>query len=358
MVNDQAIYSTLIHFTLFVCMSVIGFLPIGERLIIALISVIYTLGYGLRESFGNDYYQYLENFIYVNSVNDGGDIFFEPTYVLLSKLSWIIFGVGGSLLVFCLYSALVIVVFLMAMRSCGLLKLGIPLFYSSGFIFFANNQIRQALAVAIFLWILPKLEGGKGKMVYVVPISVLLHISSVVQYVLAFIPKFKVNVLTVLLIYSLALFSSNMMSFLDGALLFVNFIPVYGEAYSARLIQTFEMYYEGTGFVVIYLALTYITITLTSIKTRYDYVGRIFMVGSVLYLVFIKIDLVERVFYPFTFLSILLVGWSIVGPVVTKIRKISGGIILAGNTFLVFFQSLLEINKHGTGPFNHLFWTL
>lgn len=325
---------------------------------IALISVIYTLGYGLRESFGNDYYQYVENFKFINSTIDGGDIFFEPTYVLFSKLSWLMFGDDGNLLVFCFYSAVVIVVFLQAMRSYGLLKLGIPLFYSSGFIFFANNQIRQAVAVALFLWILPKLESGKGRLVYLVPVSALVHISSVLQYVFAFIPKFRVNVLSVLAIYSLALFSSNLLAGLVDVLPFVKFIPVYGEVYSDRMIQTFEENYVGAGFVTIYLAVTYLAIALTSIGTRYEYTARIFMVGSVLYLIFIKIDLVERVFYPFTFLSTLLVGWAIVGHFGSKFRRILGGLVLTGNTCLVFLQSLLEISKHGAGPFNHLLWTL
>lgn len=356
--NDQAIYSTLIHFALFICMSLIGFLPIGKRLIIALISLIYTFGYGLRVSFGNDYYQYLENFNHINTFNDDNYIFFEPTYALISKLSWFILGADGSLLVFCLYSLLVMIIFLVAMRNCGLLKLAVPLFYSSGFIFFANNQIRQAVAVAIFLWIMPKLKEGVSRLILIVPVSALFHLSSVAQYVFTFIPNFKLKVFTVLAMYSLLIFSSYAIDIVDNFLPYVNYIPIYGESYSARMIQAFEDYYFGAGSVTIYLALTYLVITLTSIGTRYEYVARIFMVGSLLYLVFIKIDLIERVFYPVTFLSTLLVGWAVVGRESTAIRKISGGTILVGNLCLIFLQSLLEINKHGAGPFNHMFWTL
>lgn len=349
--------SFFIHACAFVILLLIGFANLTPKLKVFLLVFFYTLFFGFRESFGNDYYQYISNFDYIISGSQSESITFEPLFIILANISAWLLQNDGYRIVFAVYSGLTFFIFLVAVSRFGNICYAVPLFYSTGFVFYANNQIRQALATSIFLWSIQFVNVSKVRFFATNILSTIAHFSSLALALLCFVPRNRLNNKAVLL-FSLIVFFVTIFNLAPSLFIkFVDLVPHYGEIYHQRVEELLYKSNDGTNLNILYNFVFSIVIYFIYSSLFSGKIANIYLLGCFLYFVFINLDLLERFFYQIYLIQILLVV-KLLSSRIKIYQKNIVVLFLFGSLFICFVQIFCDLNKNGSVPFNHLLWSI
>ncbi|MEJ6122128.1 EpsG family protein [Vibrio sp. 2-Bac 85] len=345
--------SLYIYSGIIIILSLLVILTKNDNTKILVVFVTLTLSLGLRIDIGNDYEQYVNIFNIINVYES--PLFVEPGFYFLNKISFYLLGEDGYYLVFSIYSGVTVYFLLLTCKDNHCLNLFILMFFLSGFAFFANNGIRQAAAIAVFIYSLKYLENDKYKFsVWVIVSSVILHFSAIFFLIFVFLPTrksvsrivYSLILLISFVFYKTALLSSVLIKLAD-------LVPYYGELYAER-ITLFSIKEPGGGFVVIFwYAITSYAILHKNLLSNTH--ANIFIIGSSLYLAGIEFEMWERLMLPYFSLNIL-----ILSIIFTKSYKQSymnfllASIFFLSLFFLFSYQVVNNKNKNQASPYNHL----
>lgn len=313
--------------------------------------IILTMFNGLRVGIGNDYEQYLN--IY-NQVNAGLYSAIEPTYILLSK---VFFGFEygfNYLLMF--YSFLTYLILYRVIYEYKIGVLSSILIFSSGFVFYANNQVRQALATALFIYSIRYIV-SRDFFKYAAFIffgAIFFHFSSIVLIVAYFIRRSYFNRLFV--VFCLCLSFIIMKLNLVGPIIakIISVLPYYSDLYLKRFTDSYIIQ-EGSGAGIIFWIFVAIFIVFYQRKTDSPVLVNLFVVGTLINIVFINYDIFERISFYFIYIRFILIA-LIMKHVTTKngvLWVLSYGILIATVLFSGC-EILYDLNKHGVTPYINL----
>ena len=150
-----------------------------------------TLVSVLRFEVGTDWSIYDD---YFHWISEGKDKFSEPLFNLLNRIiylftkdSWLLFAVCAVIIGYFTYRAI--------MEQSVNPAFSILIFMISGDYFNSQNQIRQAIAMAIFLYAMKYMKSRDWKRYYfAMIIALMIHTSAIIYFPLYFLYGKKVNV--------------------------------------------------------------------------------------------------------------------------------------------------------------------
>lgn len=311
-----------------------------------------VLIFGFRLSFGNDYQQYVNIFLDINSYSTIPMI--EPGAYFLNKLAFLFFDKNGVYFVFSIYVLLTFLYIYKSLEDRDVSRLFFLVIFISGFLFFSNNAIRQALSVAFLIYNLKNIE-KKFKFIFNIIMSTLLfHYSSFIFITCLLIPKrnFKNVVYLLVLIMSFVVYKIGAINILFTEV--VQYIPYYGAMYASR-VSSFQVHESGSGLVVLfwYALLIYVLMYKDKVPLR---IFNIYFFGCCIFLSGIQFELWERAFIPFFYINIIV--WAII---INKSMFYSiSGLLINSTTIsililLISLQIISGANKNKIVPFNNYF---
>lgn len=265
-----------------------------KALWVIILSVL-TLACGLRYDTATDYLNYVLLFYRIrDGLNFALEV--EPGYLLLNKM-FVAVPYGFTIVLF--ISSLVTIFFLMDfLTRYSSLKWGLFFCFCFELIMMFNNQVRQGIAVAIFLYATRYIEEGKWwKYLIAVIIAMMFHMSALIA--IAYYPLIKManrkphpKAYLIIGICFVAVLLSGVLSPLLSGLFEINehYARFQGTGYQEA--DSFE----SIGFVFIFNLLVYFYILISRgafEKNNYLFYNMTFVV-LVLYCVFGTIPLMER----------------------------------------------------------------
>lgn len=313
--------------------------------------VILTLFNGLRVGIGNDYAQYLN--IY-NQINAGLYSAIEPTYILLSKL--LFDAQYGFNYLLAIYTFLTYLILYRVIYEYKIGCLSSILLFSTGFVFYANNQVRQALATALFIYSIRYII-SRDFLKYVGFIffgAVFFHFSSIILIAAYFIKKTYFN--RFFIIFILCLSFVIMKLNLVGSIIvnIISILPYYSDLYLKRFSSAFVPQ-EGSGIGIIFWMLIAAYIVLYQRKTSSPVLVNLFIVGTIINIIFINYDIFERISFYFIYIRFILIA------LIMKSMTMKNGVlcvlscsILISSIVFSGCEVLYDLNKHGVTPYVNL----
>lgn len=316
-------------------------------------SFFYAIFYGLREGIGNDYAQY-EN-IY-NQINAGLYSAIEPTYIILSKLLRP-FDYGFNFLMafytFCTYLLCYI-----GIKKYNIYSYAPILMFSTGFIFYADNQVRQALATAFFIYYMRFIPGRElWKYVLCVTIStVFLHFSSAILIFAYLVPKKRIKsyIWCVLLVLAFVLMKVDAVHTI--LINIISHVPYYSELYIQRF-NDMVVISEGSGLGVVFWIVLAMFILAYQYEIDEPVLVNLFIIGTIINVVFINYDIFERVSFYLIYLRFILLC-IIIKKIIFKDNlsfMLSAGVILLTLAFSSY-EVMYDANKHGSVPLELIYY--
>jgi hypothetical protein len=298
----------------------------------------------LRYNVGTDYIMY-ENVFY--KINKDIPTLMEYGYYSLNKL----FGsfTNGYLYVFAVSAIVTHFFFFKVLYRESIIFWGVFFFFTFGFLFIANNIIRQAIVIPLFYWAVKFIEEKKlFKYLLFIAIGFLFHRSALFLIPFYWIDKIKFGKITwivFLIISTVISFTSIVPIFIEKV---VMLIPKYG-AYASR---NFESAISSGATNILY-ALMYIVIVLymdkVTKKRRHLLYLNIFLVGINLSFIFMTVDFLYRISYYF------IPMFSIIIPLLIRELKVGLNKSIITMFFvlisLVFWFKTLIFNDHGCVPY-------
>ncbi len=313
--------------------------------------IILTLFNGLRVDIGNDYEQYHN--IY-NQVNAGLYSAIEPTYILLSKL---FFGFQyGFNYVLMTYSFLTYLILYMVIQEYKIGFFSSILLFSTGFVFYANNQVRQALATAVFIYSIRYIIDRKF-LKYIIFISfgaVFFHFSSIILVAAYFIRKSYLNRFFVISCFFLSfiIMKLNLVGIIIVKIIYI--LPYYSDLYLKRFNDGYVIQ-EGSGIGIIFWIVVAIYIVFYQRKTESPVLVNLFIVGMFINIIFINYDIFERISFYFIYIRFILIA------LIMKNITIRNGVlwilsycILISSIVFSGCEIAFDMNKHGVTPYINL----
>lgn len=348
-------FQTLIFY---ICSFIISCLPlylsINKKYTIIFVSFILSLIFGLRIGIGNDYEQYVNIFNHITIYNDYKNV--EIGYYYLNKLAYYLFKENGYYFVFCFSAFVTYYCFLKKATTYNIEKIVLLLLFIFGFIFFANNAIRQSAVIAIFIYNADNIWLNKRKYILVTIISALFfHYSAFLFLIFVFIRNKSCSRYTyiVIAIVSFLIYKLNMIDF--GLKSIVDLIPRYGTMYLER-VEDFKVKEIGNGLVIYYYYLIlFFIIFFKDVLLKYKINENLFIFGFCLYLCGPQFEMWERITYIFLYITIIPLG-AILADIWKKnyISFILVIIVYISMLFLFSYQVLNNANKNEAAPFHSL----
>lgn len=254
----------------------------------------------LRYNVGSDYIAYQDIFY---NIKYGYGSYVEPLYYSLNYL----FSAfkNGWLGVFAISAFITFTPLFYIGCKEKILFWVVLLIFASGFLFRANNLIRQGIATAFFLLAIYWLHRGNNKKFYInIIVATLFHYTSIVFIASSLLrQKIKVHKNIYVLLATVLLIASFFINATDIIKRIISLVPYYGEIYSIKLID--QSAGNGTNIVVYFWAL--ISIIMFYIRPN-NIMALLFMIGSVSSLYFLQLSLAFRFLSYLTDIKILLIG--------------------------------------------------
>lgn len=305
------------------------------------IVIFWSLRYGI----GFDYDSYIE---ISKEIRKGYDSYTEPIY----HFATLLFPFdGGEFFTISFMSAITYFFLILFLYKNNILWQGIFFSIVLQFQFMASNQIRQALAITVFLLVLKYIEEKKYKIwIPVLILNVLLcHTSAFVLFLLIPIAqKIKLSnnkwMIIILILYFLQLIGT----FKSLGNILLTSLPV-PENY-LHFINSDRVLAEDVGFSPV--TFFYVLITIYILK-YYNPTNRIilnlFLIGLCMYVVFIEYHLIQRLSMYCFYIIIYVISKYCVNS-----KQYGINIVLASTIFYLFLITR-ETNLHGVIPYNSLF---
>lgn len=300
--------------------------------------------WGLRDGIGFDYIGYVEIF---QDIQNDHDSSVELLFYFLSKL-FAPFK-NGYVAVLLTYTALTYYFLFVGFWKLKIFWQGIFFSIIFQFQFMAANQVRQALAIAIFLYSIPYILNNQKVKFFITIIltCIFVHFSAVILFIC--FPLYKIrlnnNLWIFLVVVSYLLSLVGIFSSLGNLVL--NSLPI-PEVYK-HFLNSSWINNEVIGFSIVQLFNMSITVFLILNSKYIKYEGLITLLASgfIFYSVFIEYHLFLRLSFYFVYINIICAGLFV------KNDRYNKSSLLNMICFLFFFMICIQAtNMHGVLPYN------
>lgn len=215
----------------------------------------------LRYNFGNDYKEYLQNFISVNKVLQinyfNNQFHFEPGWLFLCR-SFKPLGFFAMTAVLALFNCIIYYRFIKKFVPIKYYWLAVFLYmFSPGFMLTHSSAMRQSIAIALFIFSIDFLYKKDAVRYFCcIGIAWLFHTSALILlpvYFLGFL-NWKINRMAKQIIISIFI----------SLFIFISFIGPYLNQFISNYFEQYDIYQDpgiiGTGLGVIYLSMLFVLI--------------------------------------------------------------------------------------------------
>lgn len=304
---------------------------------------------GLRNGVGNDYLEYSRNFdkIYLQELGFSEQRF-EPFFYYLS----IMFGGLANRTAYIMLSCSAVTFFFLfkVLRFHSIMLEGLIIFISLGFMFMINDQVRQGVALCIFLFSLRFVEMRDFKTYFFyILLGSLCHYTALLMLPLYWVTGVKISryisvpvLLCVYLGYKIGVFY-------DLFFAMIKLIPIYGDIYADHLQLSF-IRDQGSGLGILFLLLVSLYVCFSTDSNNKMRVNNIFFLGAVLTFMSVGFMPIQRIaLYLFSSIIIIL-GQYLKG------KRYSLEWSLAMFFIGLYFSIgvLFDLEKHGAVPYSNL----
>lgn len=316
------------------------------------LSIIFmTFSFGLREFIGNDWNQYVNIYRVIGEYQT--KIMIEPGAYIINYISSLLHLEYGYYIVFCVYSLLTLTFTYKGLSYYNCEKWFVPVLFLTGFVFFANNAIRQALAISYLLYSSRYIYTNRKKYIIMMMFStVFFHYSSALNLFLIFVPKrdfgrfFYFNFFIVSFVFNkLAVVKYILLSI-------ISYVPYYGAIYLER-VEGFTSQEKGVGLVVLLWYLIVGFCIFHKDKLRYE-IFNIFIFGSLVCLAGIQVEMWERVMIPYFYFNIIFLAVLLSNTILKDwLNLVLSFCLILTLTSLTIYQILNDVNKNKVSPYYH-----
>jgi hypothetical protein len=308
--------------------------------------IVIVLFCGLRFFVGNDYGGYYYSFQTIAKYNFSFfEQLWEPGIYLLvqifknSKIGYFFFLFTCSFITY--------IFIFQALIYNNILKWGIFFTFTLGLLIMANDQVRQGVALSIFLFSIRYIEQDNFKK-YLgwILIASLFHYSALGLILIYFLKNIKLNsvIWVVLLLVSyigfqLGIFYKIIFSLIEK-------VPFYGEIYTKNE-RFFDINLSGTGLSVLFKTMVSLLVAVFYNKINKPIPATLFLYGSILANISAGFMPIERFSYYLIYTNIIVLPLLLENNFSRLFKK---GIIAI--IFIYFFLvSFYGLEKHGAVPY-------
>jgi hypothetical protein len=313
--------------------------------------IVIILFCGLRFFVGNDYSGYYYNFQRISTYNlSFWKQRWEPgIYVITQifkncKVGYFFFLFTCSLLTY-------IFIFKTLVYN-NVLKWGVFFTFTLGLLIMANDQVRQAVSLSIFLYSIKYIELNNFK-TYLkwMILATLFHYTAIVLIPIFFLKNIKLNsfIFSILIIVTYIGFRFGI--FYDLIFALIEKIPYYGELYLARE-RFFEIDQTGSGLTILFKTLIALFVAVFYNKINKPIYATLFLYGSILANISVGFMPIERFSYYLVYTNIIVLPLMLKHNFTKPFTK--GLVVIASVYFLLV--SFYGLEKHGAVPYRTIFY--
>ena len=330
------------------------FAAISERIkstsnhipIIASFLVVF-LFVGLRHYVGNDY----EAYVYLFSViRNGITTRLEYGYYLLNKL----FSESQDGYKYVMLACSFITFFFLFKTFIRekILALGILFLFAFELIFLMNDQVRQGVAIAVFLFAIQYIEQRKFYTYALILIAtgLLFHYSILIMLPLYFMYRKPIPswIWCIAIVVGFIFYSRGYFQNILGNL--ISIIPFYGERFGGSK-HVLPIEKLGSGLAILFWVLMALYVAINQSKINRPLLVNIYLLGTVFFIVTLDFHIITRVAYYLVYVKIL------VFPIyIKKETNLALKIAVIAAAILFFeFEVFLELGTHGGYPYTTIF---
>jgi hypothetical protein len=319
-----------------------------KALFFLLFCVFYSFVFGARTGFGHDFANYLSNYIQI-----GQNTYYNQDLIVFHFLNEI-FSVNH----FSYNTYLTFITFIMCILSFyrsyerSMLTASLFTFVIFGTLFFYNNGLKQAFAMSFFLFSLNYItERNIYKFLCITLVAAFgFHYSALILLLIYFIPDRTLDKSTALTLMFICFIGAKLEIFSDLYLQYIHLIPFYGEIYISRIES--EVQSLGTGLTFILQIVMIYGLFVFKDVVNNDRLLNMVLIGICGTLIFIRSDVILRIFYYFSYLPFL--GYAIIlkqHMTLASKRKILLFALLSIQFLYFCFEVYSGTNKNKSGPF-------
>lgn len=343
-------FSTFLIYAIFMCLSVLlAFISqyskrkIDKIFFLLIAYFVIVLFWSIRYDIGFDY----ENYIYIYyEIKNGYSSYVEPVYAFLSKL----FSVeGGEYLTISAMSFLTYFFLFYMFIKKNVLWLGVFFSLAFQFQFMAANQVRQALAISVFLCLLHSIEKKRSLtwIIGIIIVALICHTSAL--FLLVMIPFCRINlsgkkwciIISVLFLLYLKGAFRNLGNVL------ITSLPLPDNYQHFLLSDRVES--ESVGFSMVMLFYVLVALYIAwNYNMKEDRIFSLYMLGTCMYIVFIEYHLFLRLSFYLFYTNIYIASMF------CKENRRLGKILLVVSFLFYLFVCAQPTNMHGVIPYKTL----
>lgn len=296
----------------------------------------------LRYLVGNDYEGYIHIFY---NIRNYGFSYVEPAYLLLNYL--FSFSPIGYIPVLAISSLVTYTILIITFKRYSILGLGIVFIFTSDFIFLMHDQVRQAIAISIFLYSIRfVIEGKFIKYCICIIVASLFHFTALILFPVYYVNRFNINsyiwvliILVMYMFYIMGLFSGI-------SLKIIGLVPYYGDRIISRA-YLLNVQQTSTGLGVLFWTLTGVLAAIFRYRFEDKTIINIYLFGIVFYLFTLDFLPTSRIAHYLTYSKMILFPILI-----KKLDRLSNKLTMT-TLFLLYFKICLLFNlgKHGGFPY-------
>ncbi|GAD90059.1 hypothetical protein VHA01S_032_00090 [Vibrio halioticoli NBRC 102217] len=335
-------------FVLLVYISNVNWLTKSQNLYVT--TFLLVLFFGFRLDFGNDYHNYVNIYNLINESNT--KVTTELGDYIVNKIAYYIMGKDGSLLIFSWYTFITFFVLGKAHQKFQAYEFYILSIFLLGFVFFANNAMRQAASISMLVYSLQYLSNNKIRFVLLNIVSaILFHFSALLSLCLIFSPKRSFSRWTYLFWFcvSFIIYKANVIKLMMSSV--VHYIPHYGEIYASR-IDNFAVKETGLGLVVLLWFILVLFIIVNKEKIKPD-IANVSIFGSLALLSGINFEMWERVFIPYFYVNTIVLAIILTKTLRRKYNLLVNYILVVVLSTSMLYQLSTGNNKNKIIPYNN-----
>jgi len=319
----------------------------SNHILIVLSFLVVFLFVGLRYNVGNDYEAY--TYLY-NAIRGGVNTHVEYGYYALNKV--FSYNLDGYKYVMIVSSFITFLFLYMTLIRDKILSLGLFFVFTFEFLFLINDQVRQGVAISIFLFSIYYIEKRYfyKYLIFIISAALLFHYSALLLIPAYFIYRKKIAswIWFVAIIVS---FIFYLKGFFQKILInLIAFIPYYGERYVkySKFVTPEEL---GSGMAVLFWVLLALFIAYKQHKIERPVLINLYLFGMVFYLIFLDFHLLSRAAAYMFYIKILIF------PLYLSVEKNMFFKITILVIALLFFELevFLDLGKHGGFPYQTIF---
>lgn len=308
--------------------------------------MVIVLFCGLRFFVGNDYAGYFHGFNSIRTYDLG---FFEQKWEPGNYFIVSVFKNSKIGYFFFLFTSTLITYFFIfkALIHNKVLKWGVFFTFTLGLLIMSNDQVRQAIALSIFLFSVKYIEqcNFKKYLIWIV-IATLFHYTALALIPLYYIRKVNLSPLIWSLLIILTYIGYLNGVFYDLIFSVIGKIPYYGKMYLARD-RFFEIDNSGARLAILFKTLIALFVAIFYNKTNKSIYATLFLLGSIIANISVGFMPIERFSYYLVYTNIIVLPLLLQN----KLTKYFTRVVVIVSFVFFMLQSYYALEKHGAVPY-------